>query len=93
MQHELQTQWYAKREFLPEQCYDMRGNKKVNTKHIRIFYTDKLENWELWYIIRYYMQEWYAMQEAAKKHKSIPELSHIHFILELEEPNTFTYPI
>lgn len=94
MQHELKTQGYAKREFAPEQSYNMRGKKKVKTKHICIFYNDKLQDRELGYMIRYYTSQWYAYQEASKETKSLPEVSHIHFLLEIDnKDNTFTYPV
>ena len=97
MQDELKKQWYAKREFDETKSYNREATQKwtknVKVKHVCIFYNDNIQFFDFWYMIKYYLDQWYTPQVNKMRDKSIPELDHIHFILELEETNAFTYPV
>lgn len=97
MQHELNTQWYAKREFNENYSYNKEATQSwirtVKVKHVCIFFNDNVWFFELWYMFKYYLDLWYTPQVNKMKDKSIPEISHVHFILETEETNTFSYPV
>jgi hypothetical protein len=97
MQKELNTQWYARREFEENFSYNreatQQGIKTVKVKHVCIFYNDNIQFFEFWYMMKHYLDLWYTPQVNKMRDKSIKEVGHIHFILELEETNTFTYPV
>lgn len=59
--------------------YNMLKDQPVETDHWTLWYKER-NHWRIQHLIDIHIKHWYAIIENWQAQKSVPEVSHMHFI-------------